>query len=232
MDVVVIISADTEWKAVKYQFAELKIDRTPFGEYFGDQIELSDHEIDIVFMHGGWGKISAAASAQYAIDHWNPKLLVNLGTCGGIAGQIEVGDILLVERTLVYDIYEQMGDAESHRDHYRVDLDLSWLQKPFPSQVRPGLLVSADRDLVPGEIEQLSREYGAPAGDWESGAIAFVAVRNRTPCLILRGVSDLVSEGGGEAYGNQAMFESSAEKIMHRLVKLLPELLAGAAVLK
>jgi nucleoside phosphorylase len=50
--------------------------------------------------------------------------------------------------------------------------------------------VSADRDLIIGEVERLKTEYGAIAGDWESGAIAWVAARNRTRCLILRAVSD------------------------------------------
>ena len=36
--------------------------------------------------------------------------------------------------------------------------------------------------------------------DWESGAIAWVAARNQTRCLILRGVTDLVGEAGDEAY--------------------------------
>ncbi len=130
---------------------------------------------------------------------------------------------MLVEKTLVYDIYEQMGDPESHIDHYTTDIDLSWLKEPYPAAVKRGLLISGDRDLVPKEIEELKGMYGAVAGDWESGAIAFVAQRNRIPILILRGVSDLVSEEGGEAYEDVKLFAESAKRILGRLFRDLPD---------
>ena len=179
-------------------------------------------------MHGGWGKIAAGASTQYAVDRWQPKMLVNLGTCGGFEGEVKRGEILLVERTLVYDIYEQMGDPGSHTYHYTTEIDLGWLNEPYPSPVRRGLLISGDRDLIPGEISTLKRKYGAIAGDWESASIAYVAARNRVPVLILRGVSDLVSEQGGEVYGDEPRFEKSAARIMRELLKVLPDWLGKA----
>jgi adenosylhomocysteine nucleosidase len=222
MDAVVLISAETEWRAVRQLLPQKVVQQTPYSECFRYDLTICGEEREIMVMHGGWGKISAGASAQYAIDRWRPKLLVNLGTCGGFAGEIERGEIILADRTLVYDIYEQMGDVGSHIDHYTTDIDLSWLETPNPSKARRGLLVSADRDLVPAEIADLKRRYGAIAGDWESGAIAFVAQRNQSPVLILRGVSDLVSEQGGEVYGDHDAFEESAKQIMAHLVSVLP----------
>ena len=222
-EVVVLISANVEWLAVRQLFSSLQVENSPFGEYFQYQPgELSiNHKI--ILLHGGWGKIAAAASTQYVIDRWQPKLLINLGTCGGIEGKIERGTIILADRTIVYDIYEQMGDSNAHISNYSTDLDLSWLQKPYPEEVQQTLLVSGDRDLDPGEIWELYRKYGAVAGDWESGAIAHVANRNGVLCLILRGVSDLVSESGGEAYEDVDMFEESAKSIMVKLVMSLQQ---------
>ncbi len=173
------------------------------------------------FYHGGWGKIAAAASTQYVIDRWQPDLLVNLGTCGGFKGRIERGAILLVERTLLYDIIEQMEDPDEAISHYATDLDLSWLEVEPASVVR-GLLVSADRDIVAGEIPSLVQKYGAVAADWESGAIAWVAKRSGVPCLILRGVTDLVSPEGGEAYGDISIFHENTRKVMRQLLEGLP----------
>ena len=227
MDVVLLISANAEWGAVRKMLPDVEIEQTPYGECFRHDLSLNNQVLNILVMHGGWGKIAAAASTQYAIDRWEPELLVNLGTCGGFEGKTKRGEVLLVERTLVYDIYEQMGDLDSHIDHYATKLDLSWLGEPYPFQVRRGLLVSGDRDLAPDEIGDLERKYGAIAGDWESGSIAFVAKRNQVPLLILRAVSDLVSEQGGEAYGDEAMFEQSAMRIMEHLIGSLPEWLAA-----
>jgi adenosylhomocysteine nucleosidase len=60
------------------------------------------------------------------------------------------------------------------------------------------------------------------AGDWESGAIAWVAARNRTRCLILRAVSDLVSAQRGEVYGNLELFQARTKEVMKKLVGSLP----------
>ena len=138
----------------------------------------------MVFFHGGWGKIDAAAGTQYAIDRWRPALLINLGTCGGFAGDIAAGEVLLVDFTLVYDIVEQMGDPDEALAHYATAIDLSWLGRPWPLAARQELLVSADRDIVAAEVAELRARYGAIAADWESGAIAHVCGRNGTRCLI------------------------------------------------
>jgi adenosylhomocysteine nucleosidase len=230
IDVVVLISADIEWKVVRNFFPSIRVNLSPFGEYLRYPPELLTSNRQVILFNGGWGKISAAASTQYVIDRWKPKLLINLGTCGGFEGKIERGTLILVERTIVYDIYEQMGDLEAHITYYTTNLDLSWLRKPYPDEVVNTLLVSGDRDLNPEEVKGLNEKYGAGAGEWESGAIAYVANCNQMPCLILRGVSDLVSEIGGEAYGDISLFKDSANTIIAQLLKSLPEWIDRADV--
>ncbi len=176
----VLISANAEWRAVREILNPADFQSSPFGESF-----VRD---DLIWFHGGWGKVSAAATTQYAIDHFHPRLLVNLGTCGGFEGCVERGTVILVTKTIIYDIFEQMSDPDEALFHYSTDLDLSWLPNPLPCRVQPGLLVSADRDIIPGDIPNLVNKYRAVAADWESGAIAWVAKQNGVRCLILRGV--------------------------------------------
>jgi adenosylhomocysteine nucleosidase len=226
---VVVVSADAEWRAVRPLFPDTSIERTPYGECFDAEIIVDGAPYPLLFAHGGWGKIAAAGATQYIIDRWSPSLLVNLGTCGGFAGRIEREEIVLVERTVVYDILEQMGDHAAAIAHYSVEVDLSWLGDPLPHDVRRGLLVSGDRDLVAEEIPGLVERYEAFAGDWESGAIAWVAARNGVATLILRGVTDLVGVGGGEAYdGNADLFVEGAARVMRTLIAGLPFWLSAA----
>ena len=224
---VIMVSADAEWHAILDLFPGESLESSPYGAWFLCQEE----DVDLIYFHGGWGKIAAAGSTQFAIDRWHPDLLINFGTCGGFAGKIDQYSILLVDRTIVYDIYEQMGDLDSHIAWYTTDLDLSWLSGPFPLPVKITLLVSGDRDLHPGEISGLTRRYNAVAGDWESGAIAYVAAHNNTRCLILRGVSDLVGEDGSEAYRDLGFFAEAAKVIMTNLVISLPGWLKCAGLL-
>jgi adenosylhomocysteine nucleosidase len=216
-EVVIIISANAEWKTVLQYFHQPPVETSPFGSWF--QLQLGNHEA--VLLHGGWGKIAAAASSQYVIDRWQPGLVINLGTCGGLANKTRVGEILLVNKTLVYDIYERMGDPAQAIDHYTTPIDLSFLSEPYPQIVQLSQLVSADQDIDPDLVHKLVDDFGAVAADWESGAIAWTAHKNNVPCLILRGVSDLVDPLGGEIYESDE-FTSRAENIMLPLLRALP----------
>lgn len=242
MHAVILISANLEWQATRPLFSETLEHDSPLGKWFETKLTaykrnpspaitntglLRQLGYPVIFFHGGWGKISAAATAQYVIDRWHPPLLINLGTCGGFRGHIERDEIVLAEKTLAYDIVEQMTDPDAALRHYTTDIDLSWLKGDLPQPVRRTLIVSGDRDLIAAEVPDLHQRFGAVAGDWESAAIAWVAARNRTRTLILRGVSDLVGPGGGEAYdGNGQFFAASAARIMKSLVEHLSEWIA------
>jgi len=218
MAIDVIVSAIAEWEAVKRLFPAAEIVRSPYGETFN----LTLGEWSLTLFHSGWGKVASAGAMQYLIDRDSPDLLVNLGTCGGFEGGAGLGEIVLVERTLIYDIVELMGDYAAVDSYYASSLDLGWLVEPYPYPVRRGLIASADSDLRPEMIQRL-KQYGAIAADWESAALAWVANKNSARLLILRAVSDLVNQHGGEAYDNLPLFHERTGKIMQTLFEQLPE---------
>lgn len=218
--VAILISANAEWKAVKPLFSGVAVDRSPYGEFFQADLIVRGRPLRALFVHGGWGKIAAAASAQWTIDRFRPKRLINLGTCGGVEGRVRRFDVVAVEKVVVYDIAEAMGDSAEAIAHYTTVLELP--QKlPVPA-VRT-TLYSADRDLTPRGLAEMESRFHPSAVDWESGAIAWVARRNATPLLILRGVSDLVSLKNGEAEGRPDLFEANAAEVMRALVRDLPK---------
>ncbi|MBN1880513.1 5'-methylthioadenosine/S-adenosylhomocysteine nucleosidase [bacterium] len=228
---VVLVSANTEWRILLEMIPrDIRLSQSPFGEWFAYPLVRDERIVEIIILHGGWGKISAAASTQYAIDTWHPSVLINIGTCGGFEGKVDRGDILMAGKTLVYDIYEKMGDPDEHLAQYTTKLDLSWVREPYPIRVKQTILVSADRDLDVEEIPSLAARFGAIAGDWESGAIAFVAQRNNTRCLILKGVSDIVGMSGGEAYDNKGIYVEGTRRVMKILWESLPQWLGVAGI--
>jgi len=222
-DAAVLISADGEWESVKALFPGERYEGSPFGEFFIKEIVLPGGKARrVAVIHGGWGKTAAAASTQYVIDRWDPRVLFNLGTCGGFEGAIERGAIILATKTVIYDIIERMGDADEAVRSYSTAIDLAWLKRTPPLPVVKTVLISADQDLDPSAIPRLKTKYRAVAADWESGAIAFVARRNAKRLIILRGVTDLVGPEGGEAYGRIELFRTNTRAIMKRLFETLP----------
>ena len=217
-EICVLISAGAEWRALLPHYPGIELSNTPYGESFCNRIAGKN----ICFMHGGWGKVSAAGSTQYAIDRWSPTRIINIGTCGGFDGCVEQGEIILPHKTIIYDIFEQMSDPDQAIEKYTVDFDLSWLPPTTPQPVRIDTLLSADRDINPDETPWLTEKFNTVAADWESGAIAWVARQNNLPCLILRAVSDLVGFGTYEAYGNYSYFEEQCREIMANFARHLP----------
>jgi adenosylhomocysteine nucleosidase len=220
--VVALISASTEWKLLREGFRTTPEKTSPYGKYF--EADVGGRRV--TFFHGGWGKVAAAGSTQWVIDHFSPSLLVNLGTCGGFGEGIRVGDVLLVREAVVYDIVERMGDADEAIAAYTTPLDTTLWPAALRDRVRVERIVSGDRDLDPAQLAFLHTKYGAIAGDWESGSIAWVAAKNRTRLVILRGVSDIVQEGGDPTYGDTGAFERAARAVMAKLVDLLGAALA------
>jgi adenosylhomocysteine nucleosidase len=215
--IAVVISANAEWKPVKEALSASsdRLERSPYGEYFTHTIAGEP----VLFVHGGWGKIDAAASTEYIIGQWRPRLLINLGTCGGIEGRMQRLERLLVNRTVVYDIHEAIGDSSAAIADYSTDIDLGWLDDGFPLPHRRAAMYSGDRDLVASAVADLIRRFpDVVAADWESASIARVAARHGTRVIILRAASDLVSEEHGEAAGNLPLFHGNAVTSMRLLL--------------
>jgi adenosylhomocysteine nucleosidase len=220
-DAVILVSADAEWRALLGAVTPGTIASSPLGEWFTRDVAFADGQRHVIFFHGGWGKIAAAASTQYVIDRWHPRWLLNLGTCGGLHGRAAKGDVFLVEEAITYDIEERMGDSAEAIAHYTTRLDTPRVASAAMAGLRTGRIVSADRDVRPADARALGDKYDASIADWESSAIAHVARRNQTRLYVIRAVSDVVSEAGSETYGSIEVFEAEARVIMKRLVDLL-----------
>lgn len=218
---VILISANAEWQAVLHHVA-LDVQHSPYGDW---AVHDFGGERAVIF-HGGYGKTAAAGSTQYAIDRWHPRLLMNLGTAGGFSPELHVGDVVLVTKTTIYDLYEAMGDAAETIADYASTLDTSRWPKRLASRVHPAPIVSADRDLIPAEVGKLRETYKTGVGDWESGSIAFVARKNGVPVIILRAITDVLDpEHPSPTTGNVDAWKRETEIVMAALLDLAAEAL-------
>ncbi len=214
----VLVSANGEWEAVKAILQPTEIKQSPLGAYF--QIEIEGQPC--LFFHSGWGKIASAASTQYVIDHYQPELIINIGTCGGFSGPSQVGEILLVNETLIYDIVERMDDPVAALNHYRTKNNTSWITHPLPAGTRRARIASADQDIDFRAYDLLTKTHQTAAADWETGAFAWVAARNHTPWLALRAVSDLVSPQFSETDREVDLWRSRLAQLMAKILSDLP----------
>lgn len=217
-DFAVLISADFEWQAVFENLHPSELLNTPLGDYFYHQI--GQHSL--LFFHSGWGKTRSAAATQLVIERWKPRLIINIGTCGGLEGFAEVGEILLVTKTTIYDLIERMSDYQDAIDYYSAELETDWIVPILPFNTRRSTIASADQDIDFKNHKLLTETFKVPAADWESAPIAWVAQKNDNPCLILRGVSDIVKATSSESDNNLSLWQDRTRTIMQKLIADLP----------
>ena len=136
----------------------------------------------------------------------------------------------MVRSPIIYNIYYQMYPRIDHIAHNTTYLDLSWLGDDHPMPVLREKFLSGNHDLIMEEIPALKENYEAIAGDWEPGAISYIAVKNKTSLLFLRGVSDLISETAGEAYEDSGIIEDNAYSILQSMISTLPACLTKCRI--
>ena len=214
----VLVSATGEWDAIVSILQPSSLQQSLPGAHF--QTELAGRPC--LFFHSGWGKIATAASTQYIIDQYHPELILNIGTCGGFSGFSEVGEILLVQETLIYDIVERMDNPVAALNHYRTKNDISWITDLLPSGTRKARIISADQDIDYASFDLLTTTHQADAADWETGAFAWVAALNHIPWLALRGVSDIVTPQGSETDNGVDLWRSRLDQLMRKILAELP----------
>jgi adenosylhomocysteine nucleosidase len=163
------------------------------------------------------GKVSAAAGVQRLIDQFAVSQLVVCGLAGGLAPQLNIGDVVVGERFVQHDLdaspiyprFEVPGlgmtyftpDAELARLAADVASDFtsrfdgaeeaSGLVRGTRPEVHRGLIVTGDRFVGAGTREELKRLFpDALCVEMEGGAVAQVCHVNSVPFVIVRVISD------------------------------------------
>jgi nucleoside phosphorylase len=222
MPIGIQICSGTEWRAAKPRLA-VPVDRVqtyPYGEFFQSTIAGRDG----VFFHSRRTKTRAAGACQYAIDRWRVDPVIVLGTCGGVAPDLGIGDIIFATQTIQYDCQDRRPEMG-----HTVVADTAWLNLASVP-IHRGPVASADRDMTFDILADL-RSQGVLGADWESGAIAAVCALNRVRWAVLRCISDVPLEPGAhDARRQEADYKANAVAIMASLLDLVPRMLDGISL--
>lgn len=226
MRISIQICSSREWRAVKtickVKAADIK--KQALGEYFRTMVR----ERACMVYHSGPTKTRAAAACQHAIDKWDPDVVVVLGTCGGIAPELRIFDVVLAKRTVQYDCLDFMGETGGvFYPPMVTELDISWV-KAVRGKLTVGTIGTADRDLGFEAAEELRKE-NVLAADWESGAISKICEINGKKCLILRGITDRpVARHKTDREKQATDYKKNTFLVMKKLFEMLPGLLGSS----
>lgn len=160
----------------------------------------------------GIGKVNAAAGTQYAIDHFSPERIVNLGVAGGLDASMSVGQVYSISKCFQCDFdlslinHTPKGTVNEYDSPF-FELE-AYIQNSCPiselspnscsalAQLPPNLptaIVSTGDSFVNGDPDRdfVYGEMGAWLRDMELAAIAHVCKRAGVRCCALKSVSDV-----------------------------------------
>lgn len=163
---------------------------------------------DIILAKSGVGKVNAAINTQYIIDRFHPDYIINTGIAGGIAPELEVGDIVIASELVQHDFdVTALGYAKGYlctgvdKDKPTTFYSDEKLIKAFEtavgqvhtlSKIHKGLIATGDTFVSNAEMKKEIRAvFNAMAVEMEGAAIAQCAYTNNIPFMIVRAISDL-----------------------------------------
>ena len=180
-------------------------------------------------MHSGAGEIAAAAATQMLIDRYEVELVVNFGVVGGLTAEMAQTKTCVVDRVVHYDFDTSAYDdvlPGQYAEYPDVYLPATAALVRRAVEIAPELKVvtcaSADKFVAGEEAKSaLYRRWGAEICEMEAAAVVLTCNRAGVPCLLIKTVSDGLTQGG-EDFGTALQHTSElclevADKIIREL---------------
>ncbi len=180
MKIAVITAMPEEYRAVIACFGTVLASRTGYFVFAG-------HEF--VLVESGMGPDNAAkATEALLLDAVPPDLIVSAGFCGGIAPELQVGDVVVASKIIVADIngFEEIFFPLSVSGRTFVVRQADIGKRTYGGTFVSTAVLMSKRELA----GVLPNRYHFPVVEMESGSIGKVAAEHNIPLLAIRTVSD------------------------------------------
>nr|WP_315047325.1 5'-methylthioadenosine/adenosylhomocysteine nucleosidase [uncultured Leptotrichia sp.] len=181
---------------------------------------------DIVFVQSGIGKVNAALTATLLIDRFDVEKVIFSGVAGSLNKELNVGDIVIGIDVVQHDVDAtefgyKLGQIPQMKEWaFEGDKELIEKVKSFresKERVFFGRILTGDQFVSKKDKKvTLGNDFSALCVDMESGAVAQVCTRLGKGFLIIRSISDSITDESGMEYNK---FVELAAKNSKKLLK-------------
>lgn len=210
MGVMVVIQCATppEFEALHAAFGRPELAKA------GKRLFFHVDKQDCVVLRGAVGKVWAAASAEFAIGRWSPRLMIDFGAAGALRDGLRVGDLVIAEKVIEHDVADAEGGLPwapaalgatfvAIRGMFAteawieaVPVHPEFLETAAGPRATRGRIAAGDKDVqTRDERAVLADAANAIAVTWESSAIGRVCKFHDVAYLSIRVITDV---GGDE----------------------------------
>ncbi len=173
-------------------------------ELFHTQKEA--HEIFV--LHTGMGEIAASSGVQFLATGCGVDMIVNFGVVGGVTTEMKKQKVCVIDRVVhyKYDCSEFMdlavGQVDGHASIF-LPTTVEFVDKALSvyPDLKRGTCCSGDKFVGTEEEKmRLHVDFHGDVCDMESAGIVLTCEANGLPCLLLKAVSDGLTDGAKGFY--------------------------------
>ncbi|WP_100332075.1 5'-methylthioadenosine/S-adenosylhomocysteine nucleosidase [Bacillus xiapuensis] len=192
---------------------------------------------EVILLRSGIGKVNAAMATSILLHHFQPDVVINTGSAGGLNPELNVGDVVISTEVRHHDVdatafgYEY-GQVPQMPPSFKADQRLLQLAEDSAKeeegiQVMKGLIATGDSFMSdPERVQYVAAKFAdLQAVEMEAAAIAQVAYQFGTPFVVIRSLSDIA---GKESDLSFEQFLPKAALHSANLVMSMVEKLANA----
>lgn len=196
------------------------------------------HEVDVILLQSGIGKVNAAIGTTLLLDLYQPEAIINTGSAGGFGQGLKIGDVVVSSEVRHHDVdavvfgYEH-GQVPQMPAAYLPDAQLVVLARECVEtlgevKVVTGLIATGDIFMAAPELvnQTRSRFPTMLAAEMEAAAIAQTCHLFSCPFVVIRALSDIV--GSGDNHLSFEQFLTQAATHSARMVESMVARLGAA----
>ncbi len=184
---------------------------------------------NIILTESGIGKTNAARTTQILIDYYKPEAIFNIGVAGGIAKNLKVGDIIISTSLVQHDFDitafdHPKGYIPNIGNTIPIDNNLLNTTKTILDtnniSYKEGLIASGDIFCTKESMAtKINTQFKALCVEMEGASIAQTAYLSKTPCLVIRSISDCPDNNNKVTY--EEFLENSSKKVAQIMYTIL-----------
>ncbi|MBT2774890.1 5'-methylthioadenosine/S-adenosylhomocysteine nucleosidase [Halomonas sp. ISL-60] len=163
--------------------------------------------LEVIVLQSGIGKVNAAVGTAILLERHQPDAIINTGSAGGFAADLNIGDVIISDEVRHHDVdavvfgYE-IGQVPGMPAAYLADTGLREVaRKAIASlgevQVREGLIATGDAFIAdPARVDATRAQFPSMlAVEMEGAAIAQTCHLYNCPFVVIRALSDIPGSG-------------------------------------
>ena len=193
----IIGAVDEEAAEIKKEIKDIKEEVISGIPFFRGKF----NEKEVVFVQSGIGKVNAAITATLLIEKFNVKTVIFSGVAGSLNKDLKVGDVVAGVDVIQHDVdatafgYKIGQIPQMKQWAFEPDKNLLEKVQNISHKVILGRILTGDQFISKKDVKiKLGKDFSALCVDMESGAVAQVCSRLNVKFLIIRSISDSITD--------------------------------------